>query len=245
MHTCEVGNIMGATGDTTSKGVAMAEKDSQRNALQVIFSIFLGLMLATFVGIGVWTFYPPPEYTDNQELQTEIRKLELERDSLYSKENGGALTPSEQQRVAEIDTELQKLYEDQNKPNEAWGRNTSIILITFATIVMAISLVQAEQLKVLSNGLLLGGIFTMIYGTGWAIATGTSQARFWVVAAALVITIGLGYARFVRIKKEQEEDAGAIATTYVGGAASPELAGRVSELERKMSAIAEAFNTAK
>ena len=28
--------------------------------LQVVFAIFLGLMVAAFVGIGVYTFYPSP-----------------------------------------------------------------------------------------------------------------------------------------------------------------------------------------
>lgn len=31
---------------------------------------------------------------------------------------------------------------------------------------MAISLVRADQLPVISNGLLLGGVFTMLYGVG-------------------------------------------------------------------------------
>lgn len=237
---------MAASGDTSSKGVAMAERDSQRNALQVIFSIFLGLMLATFVGIGVWTFYPDPAMERNTEIQTEIRKLEIEQQRLWGKDGtNDAMTPAEEARLAEVEVELQELYEQQSAPSEEWGRNTSIILITFATIVMAISLIQAEQLKVLSNGLLLGGIFTMIYGTGWAIATGTSQARFWVVFAALAITIGLGYARFVRIKKEQEEEAAGTVTTYSADgsvlSASPELSRRVEEIERKMAAIADAL----
>lgn len=222
----------------------MAGPESQRNALQVIFSIFLGLMLATFVGIGVWTFYPDPGMERNTEIQTEIRRLEIEQQSIWGKEGGGKeLTSAEQKRLAEIQSELDDLYREQSLPSEAWGRNTSIILITFATIVMAISLIQAEQLKVLSNGLLLGGIFTMIYGTGWAIATGTSQARFWVVTAALFITIGLGYARFVRTKKEKAEEAAEIAELVGSGTvgASPELAGRVAELERKMSALADAL----
>jgi hypothetical protein len=51
---------------------------------------------------------------------------------------------------------------------------------------------------VISNGLLLGGVFTMLYGVGWIATTGTSITRFLVMTVALVITLGLGYVRFVR-----------------------------------------------
>ena len=215
----------------------MNSPDRQKNALQIIFAIFLGLMLVAFIGIGVWTFYPQPEWTDNPQLETEIRTLETEQTGIYNKlgNEGGELTPADEARLAEIDKELADLYDQREMPMQDWGRNTSIILIAFATVVMAVSLTQADQLKVLSNGLLLGGIFTMMYGTGWAVATGTSMARFWVVAVALVITIVLGYLRFVRGERDELE----LALDAEGVAAlGPELNARVSELERKLGGLA-------
>ena len=62
---------------------------------------------------------------------------------------------------------------------------------------MAVSLIRADRLSVISNGLLLGGVLTMLYGTGWTLASGDSRARFWVMAVALLITLLLGYVRFV------------------------------------------------
>ncbi|MEN8165686.1 MAG: hypothetical protein ABFS37_16275, partial [Acidobacteriota bacterium] len=38
--------------------------------LRTIFSIFLGMMLNAFIGIGAYTFHPPPK-----EFDQEIRKL--------------------------------------------------------------------------------------------------------------------------------------------------------------------------
>jgi hypothetical protein len=63
---------------------------------------------------------------------------------------------------------------------------------------MAVAVLRADQLSVLSNGLLLGGVFTMLYGVGLILATGTSMARFIAIALALVVTLGIGYLRFVR-----------------------------------------------
>ena len=79
-----------------------------------------------------------------------------------------------------------------------WCLSTSIILIVFATLVLVVSLVRADQLQVISNGLLLGGVFSMLYGVGWIAFTGTSVLRFLVMTVALGITVGLGYVRFVR-----------------------------------------------
>ena len=82
--------------------------------------------------------------------------------------------------------------------SDEWARSTSLILIAFATLAMAVAVLRADQLSVLSNGLLLGGVFTMLYGVGLILATGTSMARFIAIALALVVTLGIGYLRFVR-----------------------------------------------
>jgi hypothetical protein len=66
---------------------------------------------------------------------------------------------------------------------------------------MGISLILSEQLRVISNGLLLGGLFTMVYGVGWIIASGESLARFGVIVFALAVTVLLGYLKFVRGKE--------------------------------------------
>jgi Na+/proline symporter len=38
----------------------------------------------------------------------------------------------------------------------------------------------------------------MLYGSGWIAFTGTSTLRFLVMTAALIVTLVLGYVRFVR-----------------------------------------------
>lgn len=45
-----------------------AQRDLSQSVLQVIFSVFLGLVVTAFVGIGVNTFYPEPKgaYRDGQ-----------------------------------------------------------------------------------------------------------------------------------------------------------------------------------
>jgi hypothetical protein len=219
--------------------MADTTKERQQYALQTIFSFFLGLMVLAFIGIGVITFYPQPEYDEPPEM----RELQREQEQIWSKDRDGELSAADQKRVDEIQEEMDALWEEQEEVRQIWARNTSIILILFATLVMGISLIRSEQLRVISNGLLLGGLFTMVYGVGWIIASGESVARFGVIVFALAITLGLGYLKFVRGK-----EAGAAAAVAVAGAggeidaaALGPLVSRIEALEARTEAAAEAL----
>jgi hypothetical protein len=215
----------------------MAAPDPQHYALQTIFSFFLGLMVVAFIGVGVNTFYPQPQ----DRFQKELQPLNNEINTLYqSGKADGSQTPTQTARIAEVQKQIDAINAKQQTEMENWGRNTSIILVLFATLVMGISLIRSEQLRVVSNGLLLGGLFTMIYGAGWTIASGTSYLRFFVVLFALVVAIALGYAKFVWLRP-----AGAPALAVGDGSPAPadvtDLEVRVSALEARTNAAAAAL----
>lgn len=209
--------------------------------LQIIFSFFLGLMVAAFVGVGVYTFYPQPELKYQQKLQ----ELYRQQEDIQNFKDPTKITPAERTRLRVIQKEIRGLEDKQTKSRETWGRVTSIILITFATAVMSISLIRADQLPVISNGLMLGGVFTMVYGVGWIVATGTSYARFAVMTVALVITLGLGYLRFVRGRKAvaAAAAAGGEGTGATSGAEVAGLEARVESIERRLAAIGDALQS--
>ena len=200
--------------------------------LRTIFSFFLGLMLTAFVGVGVYTFHPPPEQPDAQ-----IRELARREATIRDSKPSSELTTAEQDQIQDINRQRRNLVDAAAEARKPWGRSTSVILIVFATLTMAVSLVRADQLPVISNGLLLGGLFTMLYGVGWIVATDTSVTRFLVMTAALAITLGLGYVRFVRRGT----------TSPVAAVASPESEGlahiehRVRDLEERMNDAAHAL----
>jgi hypothetical protein len=199
----------------------------QNLGLQIIFSIFLGLMVMAFIGVGVYTFYPPPDPVGQEELQ----ELYRQQEDVQRFKDPTALTDAERDRLTEVQAKIRTVEDRLAAQREVWGRNTSIILIAFATLTMAISLIRSEQLPVISNGLLLGGVFTMIYGVGWIVATGTSYARFFVMTAALAITLVLGYIRFVWRRQLKAGQAGA------GAAGGGGIVGDVGGLEARLEAI--------
>jgi hypothetical protein len=215
-------------------------KERQQYALQTIFSFFLGLMVLAFIGIGVITFYPQPDV--NYQEPPEMRELQREQERIWNKDRDGELSVADQARVDEIQDEIDALYAEQEEVRQNWARNTSIILILFATAVMGISLILSEQLRVISNGLLLGGLFTMVYGVGWIIASGESVARFGVIVFALAVTVLLGYLKFVRGK---ETSAPAALMVGPGGdvdaASFAPLVARIEALEARTDAAAAAL----
>lgn len=214
-------------------------KERQQYALQTIFSFFLGLMVLAFIGIGVNTFYPQPEYRESPE----IRELQREQERIWNRSSEGKPSEADQERIDEIQAELDELWKEEERVRQDWSRNTSIVLIIFATAVMGVSLVRSEQLRVISNGLLLGGLFTMVYGVGWIIASGESIARFGVIVFALLVTVALGYLKFVRGREAPAPLA--VAAAGAGGevdvAAVSTLIARIEELEKRTEAAAAAL----
>jgi hypothetical protein len=201
--------------------------------LRTIFSFFLGLMLTAFVGVGVYTFHRPPEQFDSQ-----IRDLDRREGAIRSARPPGALTTADLDQIQEINRQRRELVDAAEEARKPWGRSTSMILIVFATLVMGVSLVRADQLPVISNGLLLGGFFTMLYGVGWIVATDTSITRFLVMTAALVITLGLGYVRFVHRGTTSPIAAGSPIQESEGLA---QIERRVQDLEERMNEAARAL----
>lgn len=202
----------------------------QSVGLQGIFAVFLGLILTAFIGVGLYTFYPPPD----AQFSDRLRELNREEQAIRSLKAPGDLTDQDRARLQSLMEERNRTQDAARQASAPWGRNTSILLIVFATLVMAISLIRADQLPVLNNGLLVGGIFTMIYGVGLIIATNTSIARFIVITAALAITIGLGYMRFVS-RRRQPAQAAASDLERAG------LEGRLAALEKRMDEAAAAL----
>jgi len=206
----------------------------QSGGLQIIFAIFLGLMVTAFVGVGVYTFYPSPEAP----FSDRIRDLNRQEEAIRNSKAPDELTPTDRTHLQEIRDELNKMQDAGQESLTSWGRRMSILLIAFATLAMAISLVRAEQLPVISNGLLLGGVFTMVHGVGLCIATDTSITRFFVMTAALVITLVLGYVRFVR---RQAPSAATGGEGVANGEGRGDLEQRIQALEQRIEEAANAL----
>lgn len=122
-----------------------------------------------------------------------------------------------------------------------WALTTSIILLVCATLLLTVSLLLPDSQAVISNGILLGGVFTMLYAVIMAFSGEVSVWRFLVVAGALAITLAVGYLRFVRARNLPA----VTPTAPVTAASSREaeaLEERVASLEARLAAMSRALH---
>lgn len=149
--------------------------------LKLIYTVFIGILLALFVGLGIEAFYPSPKYPV---LQDSYQKM--------------APGESNSAEVQKIEAENKKLQDDYQAQVAVYTRNLFMIVVFFAVIFLATGLLYADRIEVIADGLLLGGVFTLIYGIARGMQNQDSKFRFLAVTVGLLIALGLGYIKFIK-----------------------------------------------
>ncbi|HLN18619.1 MAG TPA: hypothetical protein VK255_00430 [Patescibacteria group bacterium] len=153
----------------------------------MIYTLFLGLLVALFVGLGIDAFYPGPTAPDYP--------MSIETAKPDCPEN-----PEIKATREKFETE-QKNYQKEFK---SYSRQVSIIALLFAIVILIASLTLFSRIHMIADGILLGGVFTTVYSIIRVLMSEDSKFRFLIVTAGLIIALVLGYIRFVRSKKEPE-----------------------------------------
>lgn len=145
--------------------------------LKIVYTFFLGLMLSLFVGMGISTFYPapkPPSY-DMPYKVTPANDDQAQYDKM----------------IAE-----QQAYD---KSFQQYNRNVSVISLVAAVLLLAASLAFEKRNQVIANGILLGGLFTLLYSIGRGLNGQDSRYTFIAVTVGLIVAVYLGYRRFSQL----------------------------------------------
>lgn len=146
--------------------------------LKLVYTFFLGILLSIFVGVGISAFYPGPEMPEHP--------------SEYST-FGEKLTPAQEEQLNQFDAQMRQ-YDEDLKP---YNRNVSIITLGAAVILLVVSLVYEKRIRFIADGVLLGGLFILLYSIGRGFASDNEKYVFLVVSIGLAIVLYLGYHRFV------------------------------------------------
>lgn len=88
-----------------------------------------------------------------------------------------------------------KQYQAAMKP---YNRNVSMLALGFAVTLLIISLLAQKHIKLIADGVMLGGLFTLLYSIGRGFASENNTYVFIVVSISLVLTLYLGFHRFLR-----------------------------------------------
>lgn len=153
--------------------------------LRIIYTIFIGILFATFVGVGIAAFYPEeraPEYPATPKM----------------------IVPPNQTMSASESAEINRQSEEFQKINKAfqerlriYNRNVSVIALISAVVIVVVSLVFVRQFLLISDGLLLGGLVTLIYSIVRGFGAQDNIFRFVVVSVGLVLSLIVGYVKFM------------------------------------------------
>lgn len=149
--------------------------------LKLIYTVFLGVILAIFVGVGVSVFYPEPEYPEAPDI---VKYGPYEN-----------RTPVQNAQEEAYNRKVATFEEDEMQP---YNRNVSIIATVVAVLFLVVGVMYSQKLDVVADGMLLGGIFTLLYGMGRGIASQDEVFRFIVVVVGVAVALGLGYWKFAK-----------------------------------------------
>jgi hypothetical protein len=155
--------------------------------IKLIYTLFLALLVALFVGLGIDAFYPGPQAPD---YPTE---LNLQKPDCEEYAQTKALQEKYDQR--------QKAF---NEKSKSYNRDVSMVSLASAIIILVLSLTLLSKIKMIADGILLGGVFTTAYSIIRGLMSEDSRFRFLIVAIGLVIALVLGYIKFIRSKENLE-----------------------------------------
>jgi hypothetical protein len=151
--------------------------------IRYVYIVFVGILLAVFVGVGIAAFYKGPENPDTPiELRfPEAKQLETTSSAYMQKQ-----------------LEFDEKSKDFQKQSEAYSRNVSIIALLASIVMLVLSLTMFKQITIIADGLLLGGVLTLAYSVIRGFGSNDDMVRFMVVSASLIVALTLGYIKFVK-----------------------------------------------
>jgi hypothetical protein len=151
--------------------------------IRYVYIVFVGILLAAFVGVGIEAFYKGPKYPETPvELRfPETKQLETTSSAYMQKQ-----------------LEFDRKSEEFQKQNGEYSRNVSIIALVAAVIMLVLSLTLFKQIAIIADGLLLGGVLTLAYSVIRGFGSNDDMVRFLVVSASLLVALILGYIKFVK-----------------------------------------------
>lgn len=172
----------------------VAQKSNPREehmVMKLIYTFLIGIFMAVFVGVGVAAFYPEPKYPE-QPLA-----MKFSSPDAYKTDDatGSAQWRAEMEKFDKEEKQFQK-------ESQIYSRNISIIAIAIAIAIVVASLTVFQKILIIADGLLLGGLLTLIYGVMRGFGAEDNMFRFIVVSIGLFISLFLGYWKFSKPTKK-------------------------------------------
>ena len=166
--------------------ISSVQNKHQRSemTLKLLYTLLIGIFVAVFVGVGIAAFYPQLKYPEPP-VSMKYGYNESEKDGKISEE-----TKAEMERFDQEQKDFQI-------KSQTYNRNVSILALVFSIIIVVISLTLFKKIYLIADGLLLGGVLTLLYSVIRGFGSDDNMFRFIVVSTGLVISLFLGYVKFI------------------------------------------------
>lgn len=164
-------------------------KEEEKMVLKLIYTFLIGIFLAVFVGVGIAAFYPEPQFPEPP-VMIKYCSPEMVKDTTQS---------------AEFKTQIEAFDKEERafqSLSRTYNRNVSIAAIVAAIIIVIASLTLFKKVVLIPDGVLLGGVLTLIYGVLRGFGTEDNMFRFVVVSIGLFVSLSLGYIKFIQPEKK-------------------------------------------
>lgn len=158
--------------------------------LRVIYTLFIGVFLAIFVGVGISAFYPGPKSPDMPAILKYCSPDIAQSTAKFNDFNAQAQKFDQEEKIYMLS-------------QQTYSRNVSTIAIVAAIIIVIGSLTLLKTIMLLADGVLLGGVLTLLYSIIRGFGTEDNMFRFIVVSIGLVISLILGWIKFIRPERKE------------------------------------------
>lgn len=149
--------------------------------LKLAYTFFIGLLLAVFVGYGIAAFYDAPQRPQAPNI------VMTDKQGTFSASDIAA---------EKAFNEQSRLYDEKMKP---YNQNVALYALMAAVLFVVMGILFENKISILADGLMLGGVFTLLYSLGRSFASQNNKLSFALVSVALLVTSGLGYWRFAKV----------------------------------------------
>lgn len=140
--------------------------------VRYLFALFIGALLATLVGVGISAFYPGPTPPQPPVSIT---------------------SPTDKQPDFAAEQEFQNVQQKYEKAQQHHNLYVAAIALSISVIIVLLSLTLLGGYGVITDGLLTGGLITLVYAV--ARGAGSNNQRFLfvvtLVGMAMAVTVGM------------------------------------------------------
>jgi len=163
-----------------------------KNIKALILSVVIAIVLSSFIIYTIQVFDPSPEWEDY--CSESIRGPKIARGIDASEEIVDQTTCEAEEGAKWMNGYCDYNYQCQMDYNDARDKHRFIVfLVAVPTGIVALALGISLALPSVSSGLMLGGVFLTIFGTGNYWDKFSNIVRVLILGIALVILIWLGY----------------------------------------------------